>query len=68
MRKHNAVVERLAREHGTLFVDQDHLIPKTRTYFNDVCHLTPRGGREFVMNIEGLVLEQLAGEPSPENP
>jgi len=68
VRKHNAVVEQLAREHGTLFVDQDHLIPKTSTYFNDVCHLTPRGGREFVMNIEGLVLEQLAGEPSPENP
>jgi hypothetical protein len=66
--KHNAVVEQLAREHGTLFVDQDKLIPKTRTYFNDVCHLTPRGGREFVSNIEGLVLEHLAGLPSPKNP
>ena len=68
VKKHNAVVEQLAREHGTLFVDQDHLIPKTRTYFNDICHLTPRGGREFVSNIEGLILEHLVGEPSPENP
>jgi hypothetical protein len=68
VRRHNAVVEQLAGEHGTLFVDQDHLIPKTRTYFNDVCHLTPRGGREFVSNIEGPVLERLAGEPFPKNP
>jgi hypothetical protein len=68
VRKHNAIVEKLAREHETLFVDQDRLIPKTRENFNDVCHLTPRGGREFVENIEGVVLEHLAGEPSPGNP
>lgn len=67
VRKHNAIVEQLAREHGTLFVDQDHLIPKTREYFNDICHLTPRGGREFVTNIEGLVLEHLAGVAPREN-
>jgi len=68
VQKHNAVVRELAREHGTLFVDQDRLIPKTGANFNDICHLTPLGGREFVENIEGIVLDQLAGVESAESP
>jgi hypothetical protein len=68
VQKHNAIVRQLAREHGTLFVDQDRLIPKTGANFNDVCHLTPRGGREFVENIEGVIIEHLAGAASSGNP
>jgi hypothetical protein len=36
--------------------------------FDDIRHLTPHGGREFVENIEGIVLDQLASVASGEDP
>lgn len=49
---HNAVVIELASgSDGTLFVDQERLMPDEGTYFNDVCHFTHEGGRRFVDNL-----------------
>lgn len=61
---HNAVVRRLAAENpGCVFVDQDALLPHSANYFNDICHLTNEGCRQFVDNLLAR-LAQGAASPS----
>jgi hypothetical protein len=37
-------------------VDQERLIPKSKEFFDDVAHLTPRGAEIFARNIVGAAL------------
>lgn len=48
---HNAMTRRLAAEHGITLIDQQALLPKGATYFDDICHLAPAGCERFVDNI-----------------
>ncbi len=45
LQRHNAVIERLAREEGALLADLDAAAPKDFEHFFDACHMTPRGQR-----------------------
>jgi len=56
---HNRILREVAREQHTLFVDLEPVIPRSRQYFNDVCHLTPDGCKVFVQEIRGPILEQI---------
>jgi hypothetical protein len=47
IRKYNAGLRRVAREEGTLFLDQAASFPRKRRYFIDVCHFTRAGVRLF---------------------
>ena len=53
---HNTI---LKEQHETdptlLFVDQYNKIPKKKKYFNDVCHLTEKGGELFVNNLLDII-------------
>jgi hypothetical protein len=49
---HNKLLKEIATGHKqSLFVDQQKLIPKSGKYFDDICHLTDEGCRQFVKNI-----------------
>lgn len=53
---HNKVIRDLAAYYrDAAFADQDNLIPKDGRHFNDICHLSEEGSREFVDNL--LLLE-----------
>jgi hypothetical protein len=52
---HNAAVRRIAARHHTLFVDVASRMPPGRLCFDDPCHLTPEGCRQFVeLIVAGL--------------
>ena len=52
---HNAAVRRVAQRHDTLFVDIAGRLPRGRQCFDDPCHLTPEGCRQFVeLIVDGL--------------
>jgi hypothetical protein len=53
---HNDAVRRVAARRGTLFVDIANRMPPGRLCFNDPCHLTGEGCRQFVE----LVVEAVA--------
>lgn len=64
---HNAVIRRLATEYpGCVFVDQDALLPHSANYFNDVCHLTNEGCRQFVDNLLVRLFERTANPTGTE--
>jgi hypothetical protein len=50
---HNAAVRRIAARHQTMFVDVAARLPHGRLYFDDPCHLTAEGCRQFVELIVG---------------
>ncbi|MCH5372917.1 MAG: hypothetical protein JJ992_02985, partial [Planctomycetes bacterium] len=56
---HNEVIRDLSESSHTLFVDQEHLMPKDGRYFSDACHLTEAGKRLFVENLWPVVKETL---------
>lgn len=61
---HNAVIAALARQYEhVIFVDQDRLIPKSQTYFRDICHLTAKGSQQFVENIRDQILALMRVQP-----
>ena len=66
VRAHNEVIEGVAQQYGTLFVDQDSLIPKDYGYFNDICHLSPDGCERYVANILEVVLEVMRQRFGPD--
>ena len=48
----NEIIRGFAAEHeGVLFVDQAHLMPGARQYFNDPCHFTAVGSAKFVESL-----------------
>lgn len=49
---HNAAIRELAAQHPEArLIDQEALVPRARSYWNDVCHLSTRGMQAFVENI-----------------
>jgi hypothetical protein len=52
---HNQAARRVAAHRGTLFVDVANRLPPGRLYFDDPCHLTQEGCRQFVeLVVQGL--------------
>ena len=45
---HNAVNEKVAKQYDFPFVKTNHLMPKIKSNFNDICHLTDSGAVAFV--------------------
>jgi hypothetical protein len=44
IRAHNRVIRDLAAQHqNVIFLDEEHQMPKSGTYFSDLCHLTDDG-------------------------
>lgn len=60
---HNAVLRSLARQYdNVLFVDQEAKLPHDGTTFCDVCHLTPRGDRQFAANVLPAIVRRFPPE------
>ena len=58
VKRHNEQLRRISSElPGVLFVDLDKSMPRSAEYFDDVCHLTPKGSKKFVE----LLTEAIAG-------
>jgi len=51
----NAAILDLARSKGCIFVDQDALIEKNSTNFNDICHLSEPGLEDFARNMVSVI-------------
>lgn len=49
--KLNEIIRRVAQEHHLFFVDNDHVIPKTKEYFVDNFHYTDKGAEVIAKNI-----------------
>jgi len=57
---HNAILKDFHQnDPSLLFVDQQKKIPKTKQYFNDVCHLTDVGGQLFVNNLLAVISPEI---------
>lgn len=52
----NRMILDLAREFGTLYVDQDKLIPKEKAYFADAIHFTPEGMELMARNFGQTII------------
>ena len=56
---HNEIIRDISgRYKNVIFVDQDGLIPKDGSYFDDICHFSEKGCKRFVGNISGLIVEK----------
>jgi len=63
---HNSVIVSVAQAHPeVIFVDQEAGLAKSRTLFNDSCHLTCEGCRDFVDNLVAELLRR-GVLPNPE--
>ena len=52
LRAHNQAIRELAADHPhVLFLDQEARMPRDRTSWNDVCHLTVRGMSTFAAGV-----------------
>ena len=51
IRRHNKVIREIAKDHGTLFIDQENLMGKDLRMFEDVCHLSDEGTETFIQHI-----------------
>ncbi len=66
---HNAAIRRVAQHRDTLFVDVAGRLPRGRACFDDPCHLTPEGCRQFVeMIVDGLDRARLGNRDSCSRP
>ena len=54
----NLQIESVARELGTVFVDNAEGVPKKIEFFGDNVHYTNKGAREVAKNFENCLLEQ----------
>ena len=54
---HNRVNEKVAKKYNFPFVKTNHLLPKTKENFNDICHLTDVGAIKFIDIIGPKVVE-----------
>ena len=60
LESHNAILKDFHQnDPSLLFVDQNSHIPKNKAYFNDVCHLTDVGGRQFVNNLLTVISPEI---------
>jgi len=59
LKAHNEVIRDVSEHSQTLFVDEQHLIPKDGRYFTDPCHLTNAGKLLFVENLWPVVKQTL---------
>jgi hypothetical protein len=57
LRRHNAVVRRLAKEYNVDLIDQEALLGNDLHWFGDVCHLSDEGTDEFIRNIKLYFVE-----------
>jgi len=54
-KKSNHVVKKIAEEQNLVFIDNDHLIPKTLEYFGDNFHFTDKGAELIAKNISTVL-------------
>lgn len=40
---HNQVIRNIADHRDVIFIDFEKMVPKSGIYFNDICHLSPKG-------------------------
>jgi hypothetical protein len=60
---YNAAVRRLAAQSpNAVLVDQDRLMPRAASTFNDPCHLTSEGSAIFARHL-ALAIRGIAGDP-----
>lgn len=56
---HNKVIDKLADDHPEiLFIDENAKIPKSKIYFNDICHLTEAGNEQLLNDFAQAVLDK----------
>lgn len=53
--KSNDTVRRIAKEQDLIFIDNDHMIPKTLEYFSDDFHYTDKGAEFIAKNFYYLL-------------
>ncbi len=54
-RRYNQIIEQVANQQNTIFVDADNLIPKTAEYHWDYCHFTDKGAATLAATVrEGI--------------
>ncbi len=63
IRRYNAVLQRVAREDGTGWVDNAARIPHTDEYFVDRVHFSRAGAELMAQNLLSVVLAQLRARP-----
>jgi hypothetical protein len=49
--KNNEMIRRMAQEHHLFFIDNDHMIPKTKEYFIDDFHYKDKGAELIAKNF-----------------
>ncbi len=61
LRLHNEIIKDVAREYSdsVIFLDMNNAIPKEGRYFDDICHLSPEGCREFAENVIDAIINQV---------
>jgi hypothetical protein len=64
--EHNRRIIKVAQESKCFFVDQRSLMPPEGEFFNDVCHLTHEGTRQFVANMLDTATAALRPETTPQ--
>ncbi len=56
---HNIAIHQLAAEHPeVLFLDENAKMPKSKIYFNDICHLTKVGNEHLLNDFAKAVLDK----------
>jgi hypothetical protein len=57
LKAHNRIIQNIAvrSPKGVVFVDQNVLMPKDGSHFNDICHMTHLGCSVFADNIINAV-------------
>jgi lysophospholipase L1-like esterase len=54
-KKSNNVIKKMAEDQNVVFVDNDHLIPKTLEYFGDNFHFTDKGAELIAKNASTVL-------------
>jgi len=61
--RYNAILQKLAEEEGTGWVDNANEVPHNDEYFVDRVHFSPRGAARMAANFLPVVLQQLPEKP-----
>lgn len=61
---HNRITREIAAAHANAqLVDLEAAMPRSGAYFDDICHLTERGGSVFTATVMPAVLNAMASAP-----
>ncbi len=57
LQRHNVIIERLAKEKGTLLADLATAVPKDFEHFFDSCHMTPEGQAVAARELTRVIMQ-----------